>query len=263
MGWLEGAIRLLPGWLEFQVFGWTFSFNIAIGGLILPGIVTMVAMFYPFLEAWVTGDKREHHLLDRPRNAPTRTGLGAMAISFYLLLWAGGGNDLIATHFHMSINDITNILRIVVVVVPPIVFVITKRVCLGLQRRDRDLVLHGVETGRIVRLPHGEFFEVHAPLDDHSRWTLVQHDTHRPLAAPDPADEHGVRRPHLRGQRIRAKLSRFWFEDRIEGVTPAELEAAAHEHGHGQHVEGHEEHAAIEAGEPTSDDAHIGADSRG
>ena len=46
--------------------------------LILPGIVTTVALIYPFLEAWVTGDKREHHLLDRPRNAPTRTGLGAM-----------------------------------------------------------------------------------------------------------------------------------------------------------------------------------------
>ena len=25
---------------------------------------------WPFLEAWVTGDKREHHLLQRPRNAP-------------------------------------------------------------------------------------------------------------------------------------------------------------------------------------------------
>ncbi len=31
---------------------------------------------YPFIESWVTGDKREHHMLDRPRNGPTRTGLG-------------------------------------------------------------------------------------------------------------------------------------------------------------------------------------------
>jgi ubiquinol-cytochrome c reductase cytochrome b subunit len=248
MGWLEGAIRLTPGFLEFQAFGWTFSFNIALGGLILPGIITMVAAFYPFLESWVTGDKREHHLLDRPRNAPTRTGLGAMAIAFYLLLLAGGGNDIIATHFHLSINDITNFLRVAVIVIPPIVFVVTKRVCLGLQRRDRDLVLHGVETGRVVRLPHGEYFEVHEPLSEFARWELVQHDTHRPLPEPEATDADGVRRPGLRAQRVRAKLSRFWFEDRIETVTPAEL-AAAHAHGEHEHLEAGEHVDAVEGGD--------------
>jgi ubiquinol-cytochrome c reductase cytochrome b subunit len=232
MGWLEGAIRLLPGWLEFSALGWTFSLNIAIGGLILPGIVTVLAIAYPFLESWVTGDKREHHLLDRPRNAPTRTALGAMAISFYLLLWAGGGNDIIATHFRMSINDISNTLRVLVFAVPPLVFIVTKRVCLGLQRRDRDVVLHGVETGRVVRLPSGEFFEVHEPLAEQDRWILLQHDTHRPLPAPATTDEHGVRTPHSRAQRLRSRLSGFWFEDRIEGVTPAELAAAS---SHGEH----------------------------
>ncbi|GAB3685983.1 cytochrome bc1 complex cytochrome b subunit [Angustibacter aerolatus] len=230
MGWLEGAIRMLPGWLEFQVFGWTFSFNIALGGLVLPGIVTMLAIFYPFIEAFVTGDKREHHLLDRPRNAPTRTGLGAMAITFYCLLWAGGGNDLLATHFGMSINDITRSLRILVFVVPPLVFVVTKRICLGLQRRDRDLVLHGRESGRIVRLPHGEFIEVHDPLTPEQAWPLVQHDSHRPLPAPQTVDANGVRSPGGRLQAIRARMSSFWFEDRVEPVTPDEL-AAAHSHG--------------------------------
>jgi ubiquinol-cytochrome c reductase cytochrome b subunit len=230
MGWLEGAIRLLPGWLEFTAFGWTFSFNIAIGGLVLPGLVTVAALIYPFLEAWVTGDKREHHLLDRPRNAPTRTGLGAMAIAFYVLLWSGGGNDLIATHFRTSINDITDFLRVAVIVIPPIVYVVTKRICLGLQRRDRDLVLHGMESGRIVRLPHGEFIEVHEPLSPQDAWMLVQHDAHRPLPLPQAQDGNGVRRPGSRAARIRTKLSHFWFEDRVEPVSPAEL-AAAHAHG--------------------------------
>jgi ubiquinol-cytochrome c reductase cytochrome b subunit len=242
MGWLEGAVRLLPGWLEFSVFGWTFSFNIAIGGLILPGIVTMLMYAYPFLEAWVTGDRREHHLLDRPRNAPTRTGLGVMAITFYCLCWAGGGNDIIATHFHMSINDITNILRIAVIAVPPIAFFVTKRICMGLQRRDRELVLHGIESGRIVRMANGEYVEVHEPLDEFRRWELVQHDAHRPLPEPDATDEAGVRRPGLRAARMRAKLSHFWFEDRIEPVTPEEL-AAAHAHG------GHDELAG-QTGQP-------------
>ena len=62
---------------------------------------------YPLIEAWVTGDKREHHLLDRPRNVPVRTGLGVMALTFYVLLWIGGGNDIIADDFDLSINAIT------------------------------------------------------------------------------------------------------------------------------------------------------------
>ena len=237
MGWLEGAIRLLPGFLEFNLLGWTFSMNIALGGLILPGIITGLALAYPFLEAWVTGDKREHHLLDRPRNAPTRTALGVMAITFYLLLLAGGGNDIIATRFNLSINDITTFLRVMVIVVPPLTFILAKRVCLGLQRRDREMVLHGRESGRIVRLPHGEFIEVHEPLSEHDRWLLVQHDVHRPLPLPVGADEHGVRAPRAGLARTRAKLSSFWFEDRIEPVTPAEL-AAAHSHGDHDKVEG-------------------------
>ena len=249
MGWLDGAVRLLPGWLEFQTLGWTFSFNIAIGGLILPGIVTTAAIAYPFIEAWVTGDKREHHLLDRPRNAPTRTGLGVMAITFYLLLMAGGGNDIIATQFGLSINSITNTLRVLVIVLPPIAFVVTKRICLGLQRRDREMVLHGRESGRIVRLPHGEFVEVHEPLSPSDRWLLVQHDVHRPLALPVGEDERGVRAPGSRLARVRTKMSSFWFEDRIEPVTPAEL-AAAHSHGEHDHVEGADEQRAITGASP-------------
>ena len=244
MGWLEGAIRLLPGWLEFQTLGWTFSLNIAIGGLILPGIVTTAAIAYPFIEAWVTGDKREHHLLDRPRNAPTRTGLGVMSITFYLLLMAGGGNDIIATQLGLSINSITNSLRVLVIVIPPITFVVAKRICLGLQRRDREMVLHGRESGRIVRLPHGEFVEVHEPLSPSERWLLVQHDVHRPLALPAGEDERGVRAPGSRAARLRTKLSSFWFEDRIEPVTPAEL-AAAHSHGEHDAVEGADAPRAI------------------
>ncbi len=244
MGWLEGAIRLLPGRLEFQALGWTFSMNIAIGGLILPGIVTMLALFYPFIEAFVTGDKREHHLLDRPRNAPTRTALGVMAITFYLLLMAGGGNDIIATRFGMSINDISNFLRVFVFIGPAIAFVVAKRVCLGLQRRDREMVLHGRESGRIVRLPHGEFIEVHEPLSATERWVLVQHDAHRPLPLPAGQDDAGVRAPGTVIAKVRARLSSFWFEDRIEPVTPAEL-AAAHSHGEHDEIAGADENRSI------------------
>ncbi|NDB19214.1 MAG: cytochrome b, partial [Actinobacteria bacterium] len=163
MGFLDGAVRVMPNW-EIVAFGHTLSMNLIVPAIILPGIMTTLLGLYPWIEAWVTGDRREHHLLDRPRNAPVRTGLGVMAITFYLLLWVSGANDIIATIFKLSINQITWSLRILLFIIPPIAFSITKRVCLSLQRRDREKLLHGHETGRILRLPHGEFVEIHAPL---------------------------------------------------------------------------------------------------
>lgn len=235
MGWLDGAVRLTPGFLEFELLGFTLSGNILLPALIMPGLITIPMILYPWIEQWATGDKREHHLLDRPRNAPTRTGLGVMAITFYLLLLISGGNDIIAVFLSLSINDITNVLRLLVFVLPPLAFIVTKRICLGLQRKDREKVLHGRETGVIYRTEDGEFFEVHAPLDDHARWTLVQHDAYRPIEPAPAVDERGVRRKGARFDRFKARLSSFYFEDRVEPVTPAELAAAHHEHGDGDH----------------------------
>lgn len=240
IGFIDGGLRLFPGFFEFTVLGFTFSLNVLLPALVIPGVFITAMVAYPFIEQWVTGDKREHHLADRPRNAPTRTGLGVMAIVAYCIMWAAAGNDLIATHFHLSINDLTWLFRIGVFVFPPLAFVITRRICLGLQRKDRDLVLHGHETGQVVRTADGEYFEVHAPLDEYERWTLVQHDSYRPLELDTQVDEHGVAAPNAKAERARAKLSRFFFEQRVEPVTPTEL-AEAHHHGdHGAIEGGHE-----------------------
>jgi ubiquinol-cytochrome c reductase cytochrome b subunit len=230
MGWLDGAVRLTPGFFEFTALGFTFSFNIIIPAMIIPGLVTTAMILYPWIEQWATGDRREHHILDRPRNAPTRTGFGAMAITFYLLLLLSGGNDILASQLHLSINDITNSLRLLVFVAPPIAFWVTKRICLGLQRKDREKVLHGRETGTIYRTETGEYFEVHAPIDEYARWELVQHDSPAPLVLPPKYDENGVRRPGAFFDGPRKRLSRFFFEDRVAPVTPVELEEAHEEH---------------------------------
>ena len=100
IGWLDGALRLMPNW-ETVIAGFTISWNVFIPSVVIPGILFTGLAFYPFLEAWATGDKREHHLLDRPRNAPVRTGIGVMAIVFYGILWLAGGNDLVATTFDL------------------------------------------------------------------------------------------------------------------------------------------------------------------
>jgi ubiquinol-cytochrome c reductase cytochrome b subunit len=247
MGFLDGAVRLTPGFFELHAWGYTLSLNIIIPAMIVPGILTTVALLYPWIEAFATKDRREHHLLDRPRNVPTRTGLGVMALTEYILLWISGGNDIIATHLHLSINDITYTLRTLVFVLPPIAYLITKRIAIGLQRKDRETVLHGRETGRVFRTEDGEVFELHAPLSEQDRWLLVQFESQHPLTALPGSDDTGVRRPGAIMDRLRQKVSSFYFEDRVEPVSPAEL-SAAHHHGGHEELAGSEEPAAIGSG---------------
>lgn len=229
MGFADGALRLLPGWMEFVIAGWTFSPNVALGSIVLLPLVFTIAGLYPFVEAWVTGDKREHHLLDRPRNRPTRTGIGVGAIIAYLVMFFAAGNDIMAIKLGLSINDITHVLRFLFFAGPILGFMITKRICLSLQRADRDLVLHGKETGRIVRTAGGEFREVHQPLDVYEQWDLVGHESPAPLQLTDGKDAHGVESPTARSEKRRAAWSRFFFKDRVPVPTPEEVaEARAH-----------------------------------
>ena len=224
IGFADGALRLIPPGLEFVWLDRTWSFNILIP-LIAIGIFIVAVMIYPFIEAWITGDKREHHILDRPRNAPTRTAIGAAGVTFYASLWAAASSDIIATHFHVTMEGVIHTLQATTILGPFIAYFLTKRICLALQKKDREIVLHGYESGRIVRLPGGEFIEVHQPVDEYERWKLVSYQDYQPLMI----------RPNSRGQitfgqRLRAGLSRWFFEDRIAPVTRTEIEQS-----HGDH----------------------------
>jgi ubiquinol-cytochrome c reductase cytochrome b subunit len=108
---------------------------------------------------------------------------------------------------------------------------VTKRFCLGLQRKDRELVLHGNETGRIVRHENGEYIEVHEPLDEQARWIRVSYDDIAPSVVDASHNDRGVKRKGHKWDRFKHRLSRFYFEDRVSPVTPAELEEA-HKHHH-------------------------------
>jgi ubiquinol-cytochrome c reductase cytochrome b subunit len=199
-------------------------------GVLVPTVISLVFLAavaaYPFLENWVTGDKREHHVLDRPRNAPTRTGIGAAGVTFYAVLWAGASTDLIAIQFQMSLNQVLTAMQVMLIVGPFIAYWVTKRTCLSLQRKDREVVLHGRETGRVLRLPHGEFVEIHEPVDKYELWKLVDFKDYEPT----------LPRPNAQGKitiaaRVRSAISRLYFEDRITPVSKAEYELAqSHEH---------------------------------
>jgi len=243
MLFLDGAVRLMPGQAEVVIAGFTVPFNILVPAVVVPGVLFAALSMYPFIEALATGDRREHHVLDRPRNAPFRTATGVSILSAFIVLILSGSNDLIATAFHLSINDITWTFRALLFLAPWFAFWITKRICLGLQRKDRELVLHGHETGRIVRFAHGEYVEVHRPLDDHERWLRVSYDVHAPMEIAPAQDSRGVRRKGYRRDLVRQRLSRMFYEDRVEPVTPAEL-AAAHSHEDHDALTGEGAHAA-------------------
>jgi ubiquinol-cytochrome c reductase cytochrome b subunit len=173
VGWIDGLIRLWPAW-ETRYFDHTIP-AVFWPSVVLPGIVFTAAALWPFIEAKLNGDHVHHNLLQRPRDAPARTGLGVMMISFLLITLISGGNDIIAEKFDISLNAMTWAGRIGVVIVPPLAYFITYRICLGLQQHDREALAHGVETGIIKRLPHGEFIEVHQPLgesDEHGHGEL-------------------------------------------------------------------------------------------
>ena len=219
MGFLDGALRLVPPGWEVVLFGRTIAIAV-LAPVAIVGLFLVAVVVYPFVEGWITGDRREHNILDRPRNAPVRTAIGVAGLLFYATLWGAASSDILASHLRLSVEGVIHFYQAMLVVGPVVGFIVARRVALALQLKDRELVLHGFETGRVVRLPGGEFVEVHKPLGRYERWRLVDFEEQVPVRM----------RPDARGRvsatgRLRARLSRLFFEDRVAPVTRAELEA--------------------------------------
>ena len=246
MGILEGALRMMPAW-EINFLGHTLSLSVFIPGLLIIGLLFTAMAVWPFFEQWATGDKAEHHINDRPRNAPVRTGIGVAAVCFYGILWAEGANDVFADKFQVPLYTITWISRVAIFVVPIGAYFVTKRICLGLQRKEVGLLTHGVEIGIIRQLPSGEFIEEERPLTDEERAILDSKKAVLALPAPGEPDANGVPSPDSRGVMgwARSVANRAFLETVAVGD--------GHGNGHG-HPNGHEavedsERAAVGAGD--------------
>ena len=167
MLWTEGGARVMPAW---EIYLGNYTIPAVLWVAVMLGAMVAVMFLYPWIEAKLTGDTAHHNLLQRPRDVPVRTAAGVMAITFYVILVLMGSNDLIAYHFNISLNATTWAGRIGLILLPPVMYFFTYRLCLGLQRADREVLEHGIETGIIMRMPQGEFVEVHQPLggmDEH------------------------------------------------------------------------------------------------
>jgi ubiquinol-cytochrome c reductase cytochrome b subunit len=268
MGFAEGAIRIMPGpgW-EWHIGHTTWSWNVFLPLALPMGLLFGGMAIYPFIEAWVTGDKSEHHLLDRPRNKPTRTALGVAAMTWYAVLWIGGGNDLVATQFHVSLNAVTYVLRVGVFVAPVLAFLLTKRICVGLQRSDQDRLLHGAETGVIERDPSGKYAERHRTISVGEQYALTQQKEPLALNPATVDDGEDVSAREVRVEQLRRRGTRFYCANVLRKPTRSELEEAiAHQHhgvghgdGHGdEHGDGHGDGHELTTGEESP---HFGTES--
>jgi len=232
MGMLEGALRVFPAW-QWVFFGHTFAFNVFIPALLPLGFVFTGAAFWPFIEQWVTGDRREHHLNDRPRNAPTRTAIGVAIIAFYGVLWAEGANDIIANQFNISLYLTTEIAQVAWIVAPIVAYILTKRICLGLQRKDVHLLEHGVEMGIIQQRPNGEFYEETRPVNEEELAVLASRPEYPALSPAGDAEHDDVPSPGMRGAigKVRERLYNV--------VTESVPLPSGHGNGHAIEGNGH------------------------
>jgi ubiquinol-cytochrome c reductase cytochrome b subunit len=235
MGPAEGAVRIMPGW-EWHIAGTTWSWNVFIPGMGLLGLLFTGMALWPFFEQWITKDKREHHVLEYPWQNPTRTAFGVAAITCYLLFLIAGGNDILAIRFNLSLNQITYFLRVAVFVGPVIAFIITKRICLGMQRSRQERLLHGSESGEMERSADGEYFEKHVPISEDEAYSLTFRSDVLPIEPGASEDEAGVAIKDGTSKR-RALLHRWFFRDNVRKPSRAELEAAHNGHHSADEVE--------------------------
>jgi len=146
VGWLDGGLRLFPGW-DINLFGITIAAPF-IPGVLVPGLLFTFLALWPFLEARWTGDRAEHQLLDHPRDMPLRTAIGAAGIVFFTVLTLEGGGDVLSITFDIPVEAITNFFRVALFVLPAAAGMLTYRICENLQGTD----IHPFRRARGVRL---------------------------------------------------------------------------------------------------------------
>ena len=132
MGWLDGGLRIMPHFETVFFNRWMIP-NAFFPAIVLPGITFTVLMVWPFIEQRITGDREDHQLLDRPRDRPKRTALGAAVFSFYFVLFGASATDVLANYLSVSLNSVLTSFQILVFVVPIITYPVTLKICRELQ----------------------------------------------------------------------------------------------------------------------------------
>ena len=128
-----------------------------------PTFVFATALAWPFLERRLSRDRGAHHLLDRPRDRPWRTAFGVAFLGWVVLVFYAGAADRVFYALQISYEGQVLVYRWLVLVVPVVLFVVTKVACDEL-RRSGARPARGGPPVAVIRRPDGGF-EVRPPGD--------------------------------------------------------------------------------------------------
>jgi quinol---cytochrome-c reductase cytochrome b subunit len=123
MGWLEGAVRMFPGW-DIHIAGITLP-AVFWPAVILPGLIFTPLFVWPWLDALVSGDNDFHNVLALPGRRPVRTAIGAGFVTFLSVLLVAGANDVFSELTGISQPFLLHSLQVLVIVLPPVVALLT------------------------------------------------------------------------------------------------------------------------------------------
>lgn len=143
LGWVEGALRIIPN-ADVIIAGYEIP-SPFFTGVLLPLVVFGVLAAWPFVEERVTGDHGEHHAAERPRDRPLRTALGVGGLAGLTVLLAGGSHDLQAFMLRVPIGNVTTVYRVLLVVVPVVAGFVAWATCRALVRGETDAHLHSTQ----------------------------------------------------------------------------------------------------------------------
>jgi ubiquinol-cytochrome c reductase cytochrome b subunit len=136
LGWLIGGLRLMPHW-DLVLFGRTVVPNPFFGGVLFPGIVFGFLYALPAIDRVLfTRDRVEHHLLDRARDNPRRSGVLSAMLALVVLVFFFGSADRVFLSLSVPYELQLWLARGLVFVGPPLAYVLVRRWCEALRRAD-------------------------------------------------------------------------------------------------------------------------------
>ena len=166
LGWLIGGLRLMPAW-EPRFGGHTWIPNPFWGGALFPLFCFGLLYAWPWIEQrFITHDRRRHDLLDRPRDNPLRSAIGAAFFAWVFLVFFAGSSDRMLVSIGFSYEGQIWFWRFAAVIAPIIVGLVTYRICRELQSSGSH-PLRGFNGRLIRRKPDGGFETVAVPTVTH------------------------------------------------------------------------------------------------
>ena len=184
MGWLIGALRLMPGF-DFTIGKATVAPNPFFGGLLFPLIVFTILYGWPSIERRITKDKGRHDLLDRPRDKPWRTAFGAGFFTWIFTIFVAGAADRILVDVGFPYEGQVIFFRIAAIALPIIVFLATFKICKELKASDARPLRRWYGTV-VRRQPDGSYAAVPVEIDPDANGSG---NGHRPAATPVASED--------------------------------------------------------------------------